>query len=287
MDIKQPDGSIDVLTVSASGSPYVYTVAPDETGDYTILAVRMLNYPFCEDDAVNITKRIHVSENSNQELQLLGNIKAGDYFRIAIKDDGPGIPEEIQTQIFEPFFSTKPQGHGLGLAAVLGILNTHQGEIILNSKNGEGTEFKVYLPVFQSEQSFQEEIQLHANSNSKFILLVDDDSEILKSTSEILEHAGNRVIVAKDGSAAIDAYKNSKEDFNILITDIKMPKMDGVTLARKLREQEPTLPVILTTGYDDVSDKLTSTETLGYEFIRKPYRADEILKAIDHLSGRS
>lgn len=228
--------------------------------------------------------KITVDKDNHQELQLLGSITPGNYFVITVKDNGVGIPEAIRSQIFEPFFSTKASGHGLGLAAVTGILKTHRGEIVVDSTKGTGTEIKVFLPALDREVLPDKQVATVQNGDGRLILLVDDDNEIRSATSKILENAGNRVVMAEDGSEALRLFENAGEEFNLVITDIRMPKMDGVSLARKLKEKTPSIPIILTTGYADVSGELTSSESLRFQFIKKPYRADELLFAIDQSS---
>ena len=261
------------------------------SGDKSQIAQIFLNLIRNSIDAVGDKGEIKVSLNeiavdrdNHQELQLLGNIKTGKYFVISVKDNGTGISESIRSRIFEPFFSTKSSGHGLGLAAVTGILKTHQGEVIVDSIQGIGTEIKVFLPALNRTTQLEATPQLGANGESKLILLVDDEEEIRIATSTILENAGNRVVMAEDGEQALSLLTTYEEEFNLVITDIKMPNMDGVTLARKTQEIAPSLPVILTTGYADVSNQLTSSESLHYQFIRKPYRAEELLHAINEVS---
>jgi len=260
-------------------------------GDKSQIAQIFLNLIRNSIDAVGDKGEIKVSlheivvdRDNHQELQLLGNIRTGKYFVISVKDNGTGIPESIRPRIFEPFFSTKSSGHGLGLAAVTGILKTHQGEVIVDSTQDVGTEIKIFLPSLNRTTQVDVAGNLEPSEESKLILLVDDEEEIRVATSTILESAGNRVVMAKDGEQALNLLTTHEEKFNLVITDIKMPNMDGVTLARKTQEIAPSLPVILTTGYADVSDQLTSSESLQYQFIRKPYRAEELLQAISEAS---
>lgn len=284
--------AVDIINPAHLGDINIDLELPEEAaivnGDKSQIAQIFLNLIRNSIDAVGDSgeikvslKEITIGRDKHQELQLLGNIKAGNYFVASVKDNGPGIPEAIRSRIFEPFFSTKVSGHGLGLAAVTGILKTHQGEVIVDSIEGIGTEIKVFLPALHRPVELDAGEKIETNGESKLILLVDDDEEIRIATSTILENAGNRVVMAEDGVEALNLLNTHEEEFNLVITDIKMPNMDGVTLARKTQEIAPSLPIILTTGYADVSEQLTSSESLQYQFIRKPYRTEELLQAIN------
>lgn len=284
--------AVDIINPAHLGDIGIELELPDDSaiihGDKSQIAQIFLNLIRNSIDAVGDSgeikvslKEITVGPGNHQELQLLGNIKTGNYFVASVKDNGPGIPEAIRPRIFEPFFSTKVSGHGLGLAAVTGILRTHQGEVIVDSIEGIGTEIKVFLPALHRPAQLDTASKLEVNGDSKLILLVDDDEEIRIATSTILENAGNRVVMAEDGVEALNLLNTHDEEFNLVITDIKMPNMDGITLARKTQEIAPSLPIILTTGYADISEQLTSSESLQFQFIRKPYRTEELLQAIN------
>ncbi len=288
-------GVIDIINPSHLGDVEFKLDLPTTPafihGDHSQISQVFLNILKNAIDAVQEKGRITISMETisidsaqHSELLLLRDIHEGTYQVVSISDDGAGIPEEVQSQMFDPFFTTKPKGHGLGLAAVTGILKSHHGEVIVNSSAESGTTFKIFLPAIEAPAAQENENIDSRIDGGKLILLVDDNKEIRSATSVILTNAGNQVMTAQDGDEALDVYKNSTAEINLVISDIKMPKMDGITLARKLRECSPALPIILTTGYAELSDEVIEEEAAKYQFINKPFRAEDLLSTISQLN---
>ncbi|MEX2131221.1 MAG: response regulator [Pseudohongiellaceae bacterium] len=228
---------------------------------------------------VTLEKR-EVDRNHITHYRLARDFPPGEYLIVAVRDNGPGIDPAIQPLIFDPFFSTKQGGHGLGLAAISGILQSHKGAISLDSRKGEGAVFSVFMPSLK-EHAELNPVPTVGSLPSKLILLVDDDEIIRDVATAILEEAGHRVLVAHDGIHALEIFDASADTIDLLVTDVRMPQMDGITLTRRLKQDHPTLPVIIATGYADISNELNSSESLRFEFIRKPYRSHELLAAVE------
>jgi CheY-like chemotaxis protein len=212
--------------------------------------------------------------------------KPGNYVAISVSDTGIGIPEDIRHRIFEPFFTTKEfgKGTGLGLAITYSIVKNHGGWINLYSEVGKGSEFKVYIPVVSSgaelevsqEKSSKEKI---FTGGSETILLVDDEDIVREVGESMLRNLGYRVITAANGEEAVATYKERGSEIDLVIMDKMMPKMNGITAYRALKEINPLVKVIISSGY--IVDSIQSLRELGVaDFLNKPYRMDEMDKAV-------
>ncbi len=207
--------------------------------------------------------------------------RPGSYYRIVVQDDGPGISKSIQQRIFDPFFTTKPDGQGLGLAAVSGILKDHKGSITLESQPNHGARFTVLLPGSQSATAPVTAPVLTRGTSGKRILLVDDDPGVLSVATTMLKRAGYSVTEAFNGEHALEMFNSADQKFDLVITDIRMPKIDGVELARSLFDSQPDLPIVLCTGYADLAERITTAESARYAILRKPYRTNELIDMVE------
>jgi len=223
------------------------------------------------------------------KYKLPRKIVTGNYYVFKVEDNGMGIKPGIDAKIFEPFYSTKKAGQGLGLSAVSGILRMHNAGIAFesNSVTGSGTRtgtvFRVFFPVTEYITEPIEQAASQVTSKDLNILFVDDVESVIEVAGVILEKAGNRVMKAKDGIEALEVLETSKDPINLVITDIKMPNMDGFELAEKLRENYPGLPIIMTSGYAKDSELMNDHEALSDYFINKPFLAHELLDAVDKV----
>lgn len=209
--------------------------------------------------------------------------RPGDYVTLSVIDNGEGIPGEIRDRVFEPFFTTKTKGKGtgLGLAVTYSIVKAHGGWINLYSEVGRGSEFRVYLPASsESElvlQGVLEKEELPRGTEN--ILLVDDDEVIRELGSSILEGLGYRVITASNGEEALKLYGEEGKDIALVIMDRVMPKMDGFEAYNRLKEMNPMVKVIISSGYSaDEALSLKESGVLG--FLDKPYRMAEMAKMV-------
>jgi two-component system cell cycle sensor histidine kinase/response regulator CckA len=217
--------------------------------------------------------------------------RPGEYVVLSVTDTGSGIPPEIMDKIFDPFFTTKPLGHGtgLGLPMVLGIVENHGGFILVDSKAGSGTSFRVHLPVAIAEHERLEGITNLAelpNGNGETILVVDDEPAIRRILEVILTKNGYRVIVAVDGREAVAAFYQRKEQIKAVITDLMMPLQDGPTTVRALRQLRQDLKVIAITGLGEES-RIAEARAAGVTtFLRKPFTTGQLLGTLkDLLNG--
>jgi CheY-like chemotaxis protein len=210
--------------------------------------------------------------------------KAGPYVFIQVVDTGTGIPPKTIEKIFDPFFTTKElgKGTGLGLSTSLAILKSHGGFIRAYSELGKGTEFSVYLPA-QTEFSPAEAAKLAAEmprGNGELILIVDDQLAIRQITEQTLRAFGYRVILATDGIDATAIYARQGAEIALVITDMMMPKLDGVGTVQAIRRMNPTACIIGTSGLSSESHGAQAASLDLNDFLAKPFTADTLLQAL-------
>ena len=201
----------------------------------------------------------------------------GDYVVLRVKDDGVGISPENRRRIFDPFFSTKFTGRGLGLAVTLGIVRGHGGAIHLESYVNVGTTFSVLLPVSlrQRTASQREAVQMPWNGGGR-VLLIDDELEVRNIAVRMLERLNFDVVIAADGYAGVDMFERQASEFVLALVDMTMPGLDGEDVFRALRRIRPDIKVILMSGYDerDTTKRFVGLGLAG--FLAKPFRLEDL-----------
>jgi len=212
---------------------------------------------------------------------------SGDYIRVRISDTGAGMDAEVIRHIFEPFFTTRPTGGGtgLGLAIANKIVGAHQGSIDVSSRIGHGTTFSVYLKsaVASAESSVNQNLRGLLQQSTGTVLLVDDDELVLDVVNGILQGMGYEVIAFSRPVEALQAFEARPGKFDVLFTDLTMPEMDGICLARTIRKLRPNIPVILHSGYLDSAKK---GEMENLIVLNKPASVEQIETALaDSLRG--
>jgi two-component system, cell cycle sensor histidine kinase and response regulator CckA len=197
----------------------------------------------------------------------------GSYVEVRVSDSGLGMDENTRRRIFEPFFTTKEMGRGtgLGLASAYGIIKNHNGIIDVESKVGEGTTFTIYLPASKKmvqKEARQEGIILRGPET---VLLVDDENMIIEVGAEILEALGYEVLTARSGPEALEVFKTNKGQVDIVVLDMIMPGMGGGDAYDQLREIEPNVKVLLSTGYSLRGEASEILKRGCNGFIQKPF----------------
>ena len=229
------------------------------------------------DWAANIELDTHYASTSHEA-------HAGTFLVVRISDTGSGIPQEIIDKIFDPFFTTKAlgEGTGLGLSTVLGIVKSHDGFLNVQSELGKGSTFEIFLPVATkaSESPAEKETPTLPAGNGEWILVVDDEADVRTITATVLTEYGYNTLTAANGADAVSIYAEHSNNIRIVLTDIMMPVVDGVTLCRVLRKMNPRVCIIAATGYAEES-RVQELRTLNVRTVlSKPLSTGTLLTAI-------
>jgi PAS domain S-box-containing protein len=228
---------------------------------------------------------VNVYIDKNNPLISRG-LKEGFYVKLTLSDTGCGMTEKVIERIFEPYFTTKEQGEGtgLGLAVVHGIVQSHNGIIIVNSKTGKGSKFHVFFPEIKETAELEIDLSLNIPCGTGKILLVDDEMSIAYTLQKSLEKLGYKVFTTNSSPEALHIFQKDPDRFNLVITDQTMPKMTGIDLAREIFKIRPDIPVFLCTGYIDNTIDENQIKAMGIkELILKPFNIEEIAKLIQNM----
>jgi two-component system cell cycle sensor histidine kinase/response regulator CckA len=206
------------------------------------------------------------------------NVKPGNYVLVTVRDTGIGMNRKTKEHIFEPFFSTKglAKGTGLGLASVYGMIKAHGGYIDVESKKGRGTTFNIYLPASEKQILEKKVPQGKIEEGHETVLLVDDEEMILEVSKPLLESLGYTVLVAKGGRETLEIYKENRNIIDMIILDMIMPDMSGGETFDHLREINPELRVLLSSGYTIDGQAKEILERGCDGFIQKPFDMEEL-----------
>jgi len=214
---------------------------------------------------------------------IVEELSPGRYVRIQVRDTGPGIPPENLERIFDPFFTTKGvgEGTGLGLAVVHGIVQDRNGGIVVESEEGRGTTFSIYLPASEIESvAITAEEKMDLPRGTERILFVDDEPMIMKLGQRMLERQGYHVETRASGTDALECFKHDPRRFDLIVTDMTMPGLRGDRLAEEILAIRPDVPVILSTGYSRQISKEKAHEMGIRAFVMKPLTQHELANTV-------
>jgi CheY-like chemotaxis protein len=212
----------------------------------------------------------------------LYDLKPGHYVKVAVTDTGVGMDEKTRQRIFDPFFTTKGMGRGtgLGLASAYGIIKGHGGMITVYSEKGQGTTFHIYLPASKKKAAFEEAPETELSGGRETILLVDDEEVITEVTSRLLSELGYTILTAGSGEQAVEIYRQRQTGIQLVILDMIMPGMSGGETFDQLRAVNPSIRVILSSGYS-IDGKAQAIMKKGVRvFLQKPYRLHDLASKI-------
>ena len=267
-----------IITISVHKEAAVHTIVGDASGLHNALINMGINASHAMPDGGSITistGNVYLDntycENSSFEIE------PGEYVEIQMRDTGCGIPRENIRKIFEPFFTTSEQesGTGLGLAAVYGTVQDHQGSISVYSEEGRGSVFKILLPC-SYEEADAVQINPDVVTGSGKILLVDDE-ELIRTTGKLmLEKMGYTVLLAENGRSAVELFKQIYKEIDLVVMDMVMPEMNGGDAFEEMRRIDPACKVIISSGFSR-SRNIDELKSIGLSgFIQKPFRNSKL-----------
>jgi signal transduction histidine kinase/ActR/RegA family two-component response regulator len=256
-------------------------ISADQTKMHRMLLNLCINARDAMPEGGTIT--IRVKNVTRQELQVFFPAVEHDrYICISISDTGTGIEETAKDMIFDPFFTTKEKGKGLGLSVVYGIVKAHHGFIDLESKPGHGSTFYLYFPLLILDKKSNDSLQMKMSDNTggaETILVVEDEKCLLDLACIMFESKGYTVLAAKDGIEAVELYKQQRGKISLVFTDIGLPGLNGREVFAKLKEMDPKVKVIFTSGiFTDIKAALLKDG--AKDFIQKPYTQEDVLRKI-------
>jgi PAS domain S-box-containing protein len=227
------------------------------------------------------TSNLDVNENLASSFPFL---QPGPYVLITVTDTGIGMDADTRRHIFEPFFTTKGpgKGTGLGLATVYGVVKQSGGGVIVDSEPGNGSTFKIFLPQTQESAAAPapEEIAAKGSTGTGTILLVEDEEALLNLTAERLTECGYTVLPARDGVQALEVARAFNGSIHLLLTDIMMPRMGGLALARSMSELRPGIRVVFMTGHAEREASYREALRSGAESIQKPFSHERLIRLV-------
>lgn len=257
------------------------------TGDPTQIQQILLNLCQNAADAMEsgkgaITVRLATARLETAHVDQ--DMKAADYLELTVKDTGSGIAPGVLDHIFEPFYSTKDvgRGSGMGLSVVHGIVKSLGGAVFVRTNPGEGALFTVYLPVHAGEdQPRAASLEPGRPGGGKEkILVVDDEEYILSSLQRVLKLSGYRVVAVRDSLEALRVFDRTPDEFDLVITDLTMPGMTGIELVRNLLGIRPDIPVILSTGFNDIITEQEACALGIRKLLLKPAGSEDVKRAV-------
>jgi len=235
---------------------------------------------------IRLTQKMVVMDKAAPEIHPA--LHAGTYVRLSITDNGKGMNKATLARIFEPFFTTKAlgKGTGLGLAVVHGIMQSHEGAVMVHSEPGKGTTFDLYFPARQEVSAVKADakpVDTVQRGTGQHILVVDDEPALVRVTTKCLQHLGYQVTGVNSAAEALRTIHERPARVDLVITDLTMPDLNGIDLARALHELNPNLPVILASGFDGTKtaagDRPPNIRTL----LQKPFDSTSLAKTVQSV----
>jgi two-component system, cell cycle sensor histidine kinase and response regulator CckA len=226
-------------------------------------------------------ENVHLEEG---DVKHHAPAKPGPFVRLRVRDTGTGIDPAVMNRIFDPFFTTKQigKGTGLGLSTVVGIVRNHLGLVTLHSEPGNGSEFNVFLPAKQNRTDAHKPAEPAAmpRGNAELVLFVDDEGPIRHSSRLMLEAYGYHVILASNGGEAVALFKEHRDQIRLIVTDVMMPVMGGIDMARAIRQIDSSVPIIACSGQDQLHRRAEMVEAGVVEVLDKPFDGASLLGAV-------
>ena len=234
---------------------------------------------FKKDGYINITAKDYKPGRDDRT-----GLPEGEYVHILFEDNGTGMSDDVRRRAFDPMFTTndngKKQGKGLGLAMVYDIITRiHHGDINIESEEGKGTTFHIYIPKVKPDEYSKTEEDIAVEGGSETILVVDDEKAILRLIRIILEKYGYNIRTACDGVEAMEIYRRNKDSIDAVILDLTMPRMSGRAVFEKMLEINPEVKVIISSGHCE-EDRRKGILLAVKEYVKKPYKLTDLAQTV-------
>lgn len=232
-----------------------------------------------------VLKAVVVRSEPSSQAPVEG-LEPGDYVELSVTDNGEGMPPAVLERVFEPFFSTRFTGRGLGLPAAIGLAKVHKGTITVESTPGSGTVVRVFIPLFKGRASPESgpAVAPGSKKGTRVVLIADDEEAICGVLVKIMARFGWKTLEAADGEEAMRTYRDHSGRIDLLMCDYFMPRLNGLEAARQMRGQDPKLPVIMMSGFtkEDAGEKFRSE---GFRhFLKKPFEVQELRELLKDAS---
>jgi CheY-like chemotaxis protein len=214
--------------------------------------------------------------------------KPGNYVLLTVTDTGTGMYKKTMERIFDPFFTTKEMGRGtgLGLASTYGIIKAHDGYVDVDSKRGQGATFSIYLPASETDVQRVARVRKRVAEGTGTVLLVDDEEVVLEVGQELLEATGYQVLTAKEGKEAVKVYRKNGDNIDIVVLDMVMPIMGGGEAYDRMKEINPDIRVLLSSGFSIDGEASEILERGCDGFIQKPFTMKQLSGKIKEILGK-
>jgi PAS domain S-box-containing protein len=267
-------------------APHLPSIEADPVQLHQVLMNLVINAAECIEEEVTIwitTSSRTLVSNDIPQLVPGHQMREGVCVVLKVEDMGCGMDEITMQRIFDPFFTSKATGRGLGLAATLGIVHGHGGGLRLTSKVGQGTSFEVYFPASDKPVDTVAEDQPGDLSGRGVILVVDDDAFVLRAASAALKSFGYRVLLAENGDRALEVFRERSREIDLIVLDMTMPGLSGEETLHRLRALHPDVKVLLSSAYDEeeVADQTATASISG--FLHKPYDPEQLGSKVKQL----
>jgi two-component system cell cycle sensor histidine kinase/response regulator CckA len=234
-----------------------------------------------------VTRRLSLLSGAEQHA---AGLASGDYACLEVHDTGVGMTAEVQRQLFEPFFTTKPQGRGtgLGLATSFGIARQHEGAIRVDSAPGRGTVMSVLIPLAADADAAVATSGVLPVTNRARVLVVEDEPQVRAIAARALTNAGFDVRQAPNGAAALALINSEQRGFDVIVTDVVMPELNGPALARAVRQLDPEVGLVFMSGFPEGMGNAGPDEFADAAFLPKPFAPQELVDAVrERMRSRS